>query len=225
MDLSKRESINQFTNTIKTKYNKINILINNAGISAIPELTVNSEGIEMQIATNHFGHFYLTSLLWGLLRNSPDLRIINVSSRAHKRRVFDRSKKVQIEFDNLDGTKDYGPYKQYSTSKLANVLFTQELAERITTINQDARILAVHPGVVRTEVARYVLVGWKKFAAILVYPILALITKDCTHGAQTTLYTIFEKAENLKNGGYYDECKLAEVNPFALDAKNQKLLW
>ena len=86
-------------------------------------------------------------------------------------------------------------------------------------------MVSLHPGVVRTEIAREVLVGWTKYAVILLSPLLYLYTKDCTQGAQTSLYTVFEKSENFKNGGYYDECELAGVNPFAKEPSNQKLLW
>jgi len=67
---------------------------------------------------------------------------------------------------------------------------------------------------------------WKKKAlAILLYPGIWLFTKNCTYGSQTTLYTVYEKTENLENGGYYNECKLADVNPFAKDPQNLKTLW
>lgn len=77
---------------------------------------------------------------------------------------------------------------------------------------------------VRTEIGRDVLVGWKKVGAYIASPILYLILKDRTAGAQTTLHTIFEKAENLQNGGYYNKCKLTPVNPFTNNPANRKAL-
>lgn len=80
MDLANKESVNKFAASIHDKFSKVNILVNNAGLAFVPKLTLNPDGIEVQIATNHFGHFYLTSKLWDLLRASENLRIINVSS-------------------------------------------------------------------------------------------------------------------------------------------------
>ena len=132
--MASRVSIDDFVREIKAKFNKINILANNAGVSALKDLTLNSEGIEMAMAVNHFGHFYLTFKLWDLLKHSEGLRIINVSSRAH---ISNRmsSAGVNFDFDDLYGRKDYEKFRQYSRSKLANVLFTQELAERVAKIN------------------------------------------------------------------------------------------
>jgi NAD(P)-dependent dehydrogenase (short-subunit alcohol dehydrogenase family) len=104
LDLSSRESIDKFVEEIKAKYNTINILVNNAGISSLPKMLVNKDNIEMQMAVNHFGHFYLTYLLWDELKNSKDLRIINVSSRAHLRNRIDNSG-INFSFEDLDGRK------------------------------------------------------------------------------------------------------------------------
>jgi NAD(P)-dependent dehydrogenase (short-subunit alcohol dehydrogenase family) len=127
LDLASRSSIDQFADDIKAKYSHVNILINNAGVAGFPKLTVNENNIEMQMAVNHFGHFYLTYLLWDVLKDSENLRIINVSSRAHMHNMIDSSD-VNLNFEDLDGRKDYNKHRQYCRSKLANVLFTQELA-------------------------------------------------------------------------------------------------
>lgn len=84
----------------------------------IPERRTTDDGFEMQVGTNHLGHFYLTSKLWDLIRDVPDLRIINVSSSLHL-------KADTIDFDNYNLERDYGPRKAYAISKLSNVLFTQ----------------------------------------------------------------------------------------------------
>lgn len=94
MDLADKESVEGFVRGIKEKYNKVNMLVNNAGIAHTPELTVNKQGLEIQMATNHFGHFYLTYMLWDILRKSENLRIVNVSSRAHLSNALDSKRKV-----------------------------------------------------------------------------------------------------------------------------------
>jgi NAD(P)-dependent dehydrogenase (short-subunit alcohol dehydrogenase family) len=104
LDLSSRESIDKFAEEIKAKYNTINILVNNAGVSSLQKLQVNKDNIEMQMAINHFGHFYLTYLLWDELKNSKDLRIINVSSRSQLRNRFDSSG-IKFDFEDLNGQK------------------------------------------------------------------------------------------------------------------------
>ncbi len=116
------------------------------------------------------------------------MRIVNVSSRAHLRNRFDGFKVPTIDFEDVEGKKNYNPLLQYSISKLANVLFTQELAERVSRVNKNARVVSLHPGVVRTEIARNV-EWWKKAVLVLVYPIFSLFTKDTTSGAQTTIYS------------------------------------
>jgi len=149
LDLASRPSIDKFVDDIKAKYSHVNILINNAGVSGFPKLIVNENNIEMQMATNHLGHFYLTYLLWDMLRDSKDLRIINVSSRFHLRNKVDNSD-VKINFEDLDGRKDYNTFQQYSRSKLANVMFTRELAQRLEKIRPNARVVSLHPGAVRS---------------------------------------------------------------------------
>lgn len=129
LDLANKKSIEEFANTVKSKYNKIDILINNAGVMMLPERTLTKDGFEMQIGTNHLGHFYLTSLLWNNLKDSQDLRIINVSSLAHMFCVPLRS--VKLDFDNFNYETGYDPNMAYSRSKLSNVVFTKALAKKV----------------------------------------------------------------------------------------------
>jgi hypothetical protein len=136
-----------------------------------------------------------------------------------------RNSGINFSFEDLDGRKEYSAHRQYSRSKLANVLFTQELAERVKKVNPNARVLSLRPGVGRTEILKEFITGWNKAVFTLFSPVIWLLMKDTTSGSQTTLYTVYEKAENLKNGGYYDECKLSDINPFAKDPQNQKILW
>jgi NAD(P)-dependent dehydrogenase (short-subunit alcohol dehydrogenase family) len=176
----------------------------------IPKRTLTTDGFEMHMGINHFGHFYLTSLLWPYLKDSKDLKIINVSSLVHAHTVL--LKAVSIDFEDLNFEKGYDPYLAYSKSKLCNILFTKELSKRIQKINSNARVVCLHPGVVRTEIMRYVKKGIIDFLYMLIEPIYWVFSKNSKEGAQTTLYTIYETNDKLLNGGYYSECKLKGVS-------------
>lgn len=119
----------------------------------------------------------------------------------------------------------YHPWYAYAASKMANVLFTQELAARLEMVNPNARVISVHPGVVRTELARYFLTGYKKAFMLPIYPIFWLLTKNCWQGAQTTLYGIMEDKDKLENGCHYADCKLSIPGTFALNPDNRRRLW
>ena len=103
------------------------------------------QGYEMQFAVNHLGHFLLTNLLLDLLKKSGPSRIINISSLAHKG--------GKINWDDINGEKAYSPIKAYYQTKLANILFTNELAERLK--GSQVTAVSLHPGLVRTEILRY----------------------------------------------------------------------
>lgn len=140
LDLSSFSSIRNFVTSFNSKYSKLDVLVNNAGVMAIPEREVTADGLEMQIGTNHFGHFLLTSLLYPSL--SQDGRIINHSSGAHNMAdpAFPQS--------DLQGSKHYSPWKAYGNSKLANLLFTFQLNKELRSIGnpKNIRVIAVHPG-------------------------------------------------------------------------------
>lgn len=158
LNLGSKVSIEDFVAKIKERFNRIDILVNNAGIMALPEPKQTDDGFEAQMGVNHLGHFYLTYLLWDMLKNSENLRIVNVSSKAQTRNRVDGSRPLVIDFQTMNGTYPgegphfgkYNPWYAYSASKMANVLFTQELADRLSLINPTARTISVHPGVVRT---------------------------------------------------------------------------
>jgi NAD(P)-dependent dehydrogenase (short-subunit alcohol dehydrogenase family) len=108
-------------------FDKIDLLINNAGLMAIPRRKLTKEGVEMQWGVNHLGHFYLTYLLWGKVKKSESFRVINVSSLAHKY-IYGFFGKPTLDFDNINYDKGYHNSEAYGRSKLYNVLFTHALA-------------------------------------------------------------------------------------------------
>jgi NAD(P)-dependent dehydrogenase (short-subunit alcohol dehydrogenase family) len=138
-DLSSMNSVRRLALAFLEKYSKLNVLINNAGIY-LPRRVVTVDGYETVFATNHLGHFLLTNLLLDRLKASAPSRIINVTSDAHKG--------AEIDFEDLMGEKKFSQFKAYGQSKLANVLFTYELARRL--VGTGVTVNCLHPGAVRT---------------------------------------------------------------------------
>jgi NAD(P)-dependent dehydrogenase (short-subunit alcohol dehydrogenase family) len=137
LDLSSLASIESFSATISKKVQNIDVLMNNAGIMAIPR-RLTADGFEMQLGTNHLGHFALTMRLLPLLEKSQAPRIVNVSSMAHK---FGK-----MNFDDLMGAQGYSAWGAYGQSKLANLLFTFELERRLRRGQKKSLAVAAHPG-------------------------------------------------------------------------------
>jgi NAD(P)-dependent dehydrogenase (short-subunit alcohol dehydrogenase family) len=122
LDLSNLESIHKFTENFKKKFNKLDLLINNAGVMN-PPYTKTKDGFELQFGTNHLGHFALTGLLIDLIKMTPNSRIVNVSSTAHKI--------GKLNFEDLNWeTRPYKKMRSYGDSKLANLYFSKELQRR-----------------------------------------------------------------------------------------------
>jgi NAD(P)-dependent dehydrogenase (short-subunit alcohol dehydrogenase family) len=142
LDLADLDSVRTFADTLKTRGARVDLLINNAGVMAVP-LARTKEGFEMQIGSNHLGHFALTGLLIDLV--GPLGRIVSVSSFMHT-----RSK--GLDFDDLNWTKrPYKTWTAYADSKLANLLFTRELAKRAQAAGKTFVVAAAHPGYASTH--------------------------------------------------------------------------
>ena len=139
LDLADLASVRRFADTFKSKYQSLDLLINNAGIM-IPPFTKTADGFEVQFGANHLGHFALTGLLLDVILATPNARIVNVSSSAH------RMGTGTIDFDNLNAEKGYHPANAYAQSKLANLLFTLELNRKLVEISSNVIATAAHPG-------------------------------------------------------------------------------
>jgi NAD(P)-dependent dehydrogenase (short-subunit alcohol dehydrogenase family) len=191
LDLTDLSSIKKFSEEFKNKYDRLDVLMNNAGIMMSPYF-LTKDGFEGQMGTNHLGHFALTGLLLDHLIRTPGSRVVNVSSGAHKSGVMD--------FDNLlfkDG-KGYSPIKAYGRSKLANLLFTYELHRKFEENGIDSIALASHPGGSRTDLGRYML---KKFFVRLLWPIFLLISQSAAKGALTQIRAAVDPGAS--GGDYY----------------------
>jgi NAD(P)-dependent dehydrogenase (short-subunit alcohol dehydrogenase family) len=142
LDLSDLGSVRQFAEAFLRRFDSLPLLINNAGVMALPYRR-SADGFEMQFGTNHLGHFALTGQLLPAILAAPGARVVNVSSGLHANGA--------IDFDNLDGASSYSPWRAYSQSKLANLLFTYELQRRFTAAGIDAISAGCHPGFAATN--------------------------------------------------------------------------
>ncbi len=210
LDLSDLSSIKAFVEEFLSKYQKLDILINNAGVT-IPERRLTKDGFELTFGTNHLGHFYLTTLLLDVLKKSGPSRIINVTSSMHGY--------GKMHWDDLMLEKGYGSYSAYNQSKLANVLFTRELQRRID--EKEIKVVSLHPGVIKTEVGR----EFNKWYHRVGMKMLSVFQKNALEGAQTSLYCALEEFERLKPGGYYVDCHVAEEASQAKKEDEMKRLW
>lgn len=137
LDLADLSSVQQFANTFLSEFDRLDVLINNAGVMAIPYHKT-ADGFEMQFGTNHLGHFKLTALLFDLLKRTPNSRIVTVTSYAH---FFG-----WINFNNLNSERFYQKWLAYCQSKLANILFGYELQRRVALGGKNPLSIVVHPG-------------------------------------------------------------------------------
>jgi NAD(P)-dependent dehydrogenase (short-subunit alcohol dehydrogenase family) len=142
LDLADLASVHAFASEFSERYDSLDILINNAGLMALPRSTT-ADGFEMQFGVNHLGHFALTGLLMNRLLAADRARIVNVSSALHLSGV--------INFDDLNGESSYNKWSAYSQSKLANLLFAFELNRRLEKNGYDAISVGCHPGYAATN--------------------------------------------------------------------------
>jgi NAD(P)-dependent dehydrogenase (short-subunit alcohol dehydrogenase family) len=146
LDLTSLDSIRAAAGELRARHPRIDLLINNAGVM-FPPRQATRDGFELQFGTNHLGHFALTGLLLEQMLPVPGSRVVTVSSLAHRIRA-------RINFDDLQGERSYRRVAAYSQSKLANLMFTYELARRLSGAGTTIAA-AAHPGLASTELARY----------------------------------------------------------------------
>ena len=194
LDLASLASVEKFATRIIKEEDHIDILINNAGIFKY-NFSLSHDGIEEHFAVNYLGHFYLTNLLLPVLKNSAPSRIVMVSSSLHKY--------GKLHFETLNESNEYKGRTGYSNSKLAMCLHTIELAKRIN--GSKVNVYCVHPGIVRTNLARYVKWSWltKKVASFFAAIFLATPLEGC----QTILYCSLAEELQSQNGQYYGYCQ------------------
>lgn len=208
-DLSSQQEVRRLANEFKERYSRLHILINNAG-AVFMKRQLSVDGIEMTFALNHLAGFLLTNLLLDTLKACAPARIINVSSGAHT--------SGRIEFDNLQGERVYSP-RLYENSKLANILFTRELARRLegtrVTVN------ALHPGFTATGFAK----NNGKAIAALISMFAPLVARSPAKGAQTSIYLASSPRVEGITGEYFYDSHVILAAPQANDMAVAKKLW
>ncbi|MDA3911576.1 MAG: oxidoreductase [Bacteroidales bacterium] len=190
LDLASLESIKAFSEAIRLEYNRIHLLINNAGVMAPPHGET-KDGFELQFGTNHIGHFVLTAKLYPLLRKTEDSRIVTVSSIA--------SHNGEIHFEDVNFKANYNRWKTYQQSKLANLMFSMELNKRLETSNFKTRAYAAHPGVSDTNLFKNMKPNW--FIKVLGNLLMPIITQPAHKGALPILYAA--TSPDVNPGNFY----------------------
>lgn len=247
MDLLDPQSIDAFAERFLASHKTLHILINNAGIMALPELSLDARGYELQFATNHLGHFQLVARLWPALKAANGARIVSLSSRGHR---FS-----SVVFEDINFTqRAYDPWLAYGQSKTANVLFAVEL-DRLGQ-EHGIRAFAVHPGgIVDTNLAKHIDAG--EFRAMghamglldandqpIIDPFNGL--KTVQQGASTQTWCATSPSLQGMGGVYCEDTEVAVLMPeldganlnssmagfaqggvkaYALDAESAKRLW
>ena len=217
IDLSSFKSVIDFTERIKQKYPKIDILMNNAG-NAPDNFKITEDGFDSCIEGNFLGHVVLTYLL--LEHMNENSRIINLSSLGHNYCFFDMEK-IQKVYD-IDYVKN-NYFKSiihqsilYHVTKLMTIYFTQELNEYLNKKNISIKTVSLHPGVVNTEFMRFYSSSlWTKILFSIIYPIFVFCTKTTEEGAQTQLYLSYLDYAELTSGRYYADCKFEKISKVA----------
>ncbi len=210
-DLSSQKSIRALAEAVKKEITVLDVLINNAG-GVFPDFKLSEDGFEMTIATNHFAYFLLTNLLLDLIKKSDYARIVNVSSGSHY--------KGKIDFASFTENKGYFILKAYEQSKLANVLFTQELAERLAATN--VTVNALHPGFVKTDIGKKGTQWYANLFWTISSNLTAISVED---GAKTSIHLASSDAVKNVSGKYFDKCKEKAPAKLANDKALQKQLW
>jgi WW domain-containing oxidoreductase len=210
-ELAEPASVRACVAAVKSGAAPLDAIVCNAGVMAIPT-PQQKFGWELHLFTNHVGHFILVT---GLLdRLAPAGRVVVTGSNAHR-----RAPREGIEFDNLSGERGYLPMRAYGQSKLANILFTRELARRLGSGAQTANTL--HPGVIATHIVRTL-----PAPARAAFQILApLALKTPAQGAATQAYLTASPAVAKVTGAYYADCNPSETLPVGRDMALAARLW
>ncbi len=215
LDLSDLESVNAFAQRFLATGRALHVLVNNAGVMATPP-GATAQGYELQVGTNHLGHFALTTALLPALQKSAPSRIVNVSSKLHTRGDGER---LMRSLEKRPAP--YSRFDAYGDSKLANVLFTRELAKRLP---QGVDAFAVHPGVVRTSLARNMGFAGRVYSALM-NTVLRPFTKSVEQGAATTIFAATAPELGASSGAYLEDCRVSEPIAAALDTSLAQRVW
>lgn len=208
-DLSSQAEIRALALDVENHTDRLDVLINNAG-GIFLDRKESVDGIEMTFAVNHLAYFLLTNLLLDLIRGSRPARIINVASGAHRG--------VTIDFNDIGGREHFSGWRAYQRSKLANLLFTRELARRLE--GTGVTVNALHPGYVNSQIFRDE--GWRGAVMRRAARAFAISPEQ---GAQTSLYLATSPEVEGATGGYFAKSAPARSSPASRDEGAARLLW
>ncbi len=207
-DLGDYDSIRSFAKQVRAEYDRIDILVNNAGFISL-DRQFTKEGLERQFGINHIGHFLLTMLL--LKKMGEGSRIVNVASGAHKT--------GKIRFDDINLSKNFNVITAYSQSKLANVLFTRELARRVK--DRGITVNCCHPGAVATNIGIDRETGFGKTITGMLKPFF----QTPEEGARTAIFLASDDSVKDITGEYFYKCKIAKSSKRSKDMRLAKKLF
>ena len=208
-DLSVQQSIRTLAADFLARGEPLHVLVNNAGVFNLKR-SLTADGIETVFAINHLSYFMLTLLLLDRIKQSAPARIVNVASNAHRW--------GSINFDDLGGARSYRSSRIYGQSKLANILFTYELARRLE--GTGVTVNCVHPGAVATGL------GANNGAlAKLLMPLIGLFMRSPEQGAATQIYLAASPEVEGVSGKYFVDCQPAQSNQESYDTAVARRLW
>ncbi len=212
-DLSSQAQIRRLVEQFGSRHERLDVLVNNAG-SYFMKRRVSADGLEMTFAVNYLSYFLLTALLMKQLRASPSARVVNVSSSAHEGR--------EIDFEDLQGEKRYDRLEAYGRSKLADLLFTYELARRLKATPVTAN--ALHPGTVATNLGRDNgwLMGWLR---VRTRNLLKRTQMTPEQGARTSIHLASAPEVEGASGLYFRDCRPVRSSEASYDEASASRLW
>ncbi len=209
-DLGSVATTRALAEELLSRYPELHVLVNNAGLW-LTERKVNADGLETTFAVNHLGPFVLTNLLLDRLKSSAPARIVNVSSRGHRR--------GDLNFDDLQSEQGYGKVKAYCDSKLCNVLFTRELARRLE--GTDVTVNALHPGVVNTNLAH----SAPKPIKWLIETLGPILLTTPEKGARTSVHVATSPSLAGVSGRYFKDSREKTPSCAAQNDDDARRLW
>ena len=209
-DLSSQAEVRRLAEEVRGRCDRLDVLVNNAGAMYL-ERRESVDGIELTMALNHLSYFLLTNALLDLVRAGSPARIVNVASDAHKG--------ASIDFDDLQTRRGYSGWRTYQRSKLANILFTHELARRLE--GTGVTVNTLHPGFVRTSFFKD-LGGWVGFIIKLGASLVAITPEE---GAKTTIHLASSPEVEGVTGRYFVKSRPATSSPQSRDRDAAERLW
>ena len=222
LDVADLDSVRRFAAEFLNEGKPLDLLVNNAGVMAIPERRSTPQGFEMQFGSNHLGHFALTGLLLPALLQQAGSRVVSVASIAHKGGV--------LNFDDLNAERSYDPRRAYQQSKLANLVFGLELERRLQAHSASTTSVIAHPGVAVTNIVSNGMgSGLRARVVSVMFP---LVAQSDDRGSWPTLFAA--TSPDAQGGHYYGPDGIAEIKgtpvevkpkPQALDPIAGKRLW